>query len=115
MKLVDASGREFGTMDRESTFIPKTGEALFLEKVQPSLSKELYAIFEVPADAGQLSLKVADFGFSSSTRTIDLGDIPRPVVAAAPASAPAPAKVAAAPAAKAAAPASKAKAAPAKK
>jgi hypothetical protein len=123
-KLADERGREFGSIDRGSDFVPKNGEILYLETIQPSLSKEFYAIYEVPADAGTLSFKVTDFGFSSSTRTIALGDIPRPVVAAASASAPAkgaapaPVKAAgAAPAAKpAAAPAAaKAKAAPPKK
>lgn len=104
-KLVDATGREFGTIETASSFRPKDTNGVFLDKVQPSMTKEFTEIYEIPAGVTSVSLKAHDFGLFGSDKTIDLGALP-----AAP-----PAPVAAAPvakpAAKAAAPAGKAKAA----
>ena len=104
-KLVDATGREFGTIETASSFRPKDTNGVFLDKVQPSMTKEFTEIYEIPAGVTSVSLKAHDFGLFGSDKTIDLGALP-----AAP-----PAPVAAAPvakpAAKAAAPAAKAKAA----
>jgi hypothetical protein len=116
-KITDLTGREFGSMAYQEVYIPKGAEPLFLDKIQPSLSKDFYAIVEVPADAQALSLKVSDFGYGSSTRTISLGEIapPAPSTPAAVSSAKAPATGSTTAAKAAPAPlAAKAKAAPAK-
>ena len=109
-KLVDATGREFGTMENASSFRPKDTNGVFLDKLQPSMTKEFTEIYELPAGVTSVSLKAHDFGLFGSDKTIDLGALPpappAPVAAATP-----PAK----PAAKAAAPAAKAKGASAKK
>ncbi len=103
-KLVDGTGREFGTMERQSSFIPKGAETMVFEKIQPSMSKEFYAVYEVPPGADKLSFKATDFGLFGKDKTIPLGDIaPAPPAPVAAASAAAPAAKAAAPAAKAAA------------
>ena len=111
-KLVDATGREFGTIENASSFRPKDTNGVFLDKLQPSMTKEFTEIYELPAGVTSVSLKAHDFGLFGSDKTIDLGALPpappAPVAAATPAAA-------AKPAAKAAAPAAKAKAAPAKK
>jgi len=111
-KLVDATGREFGTIENASSFRPKDTNGVFLDKLQPSMTKEFTEIYELPAGVTSVSLKAHDFGLFGSDKTIDLGALPpappAPVAAATP---PANAK----PAAKAAAPAAKAKAAPTKK
>ncbi len=100
-KLVDpAGGREFGTFETQSSYLPKDATGVFLDKIQPSMSKEFYEIYEIPAGITKLSLKAMDFGLFGTEKTIDLGIIP----AAPPAPA---AKAAAAPAVKAAAPAAK--------
>ncbi len=111
-KLVDATGREFGTIENASSFRPKDTNGVFLDKLQPSMTKEFTEIYELPAGVTSVSLKAHDFGLFGSDKTIDLGALPpappAPVAAATPAAA-------AKPAAKAAAPAAKAKAAPTKK
>lgn len=109
-KVVDPGGREFGTYENASSFRPKDSTGVFLDKVQPSMSKEFYEIYEVPAGVTTVSLKAHDFGLFGKDKTIALGNIPpappAPVAApAAPAKGGAPAPAAAA----------KAKAAPAKK
>lgn len=88
-KLSDTTGREFGAVTTQESYLPKGGEPPFYTSVQPSLSKDFYGIFEVPADATEFFFKVSDFGSISAARSIALGTIaaPAPVVAAAPASA----------------------------
>jgi hypothetical protein len=108
-KLVDTTGREFGTIETASSFRPKDTNGVFLDKLQPSATKEFTEIYELPAGVTSVSMKAHDFGLFGSDKTIALGALP-----AAP---PAPVAVAPAakPAAKAAAPAAKAKSAPTKK
>ncbi|MDB5217577.1 MAG: hypothetical protein JWO86_5504 [Myxococcaceae bacterium] len=112
-KLVDATGREFGTIENASSFRPKDTNGVFLDKLQPSATKEFTEIYELPAGVTQVSMKAHDFGLFGSDKTIQLGALP----AAPPAPVAAASAVTAKPAAKAAAPAAKAKAAaaPAKK
>jgi hypothetical protein len=111
-KLVDTTGREFGTIETASSFRPKDTNGVFLDKLQPSMTKEFTEIYEIPAGVTTVSLKAHDFGLFGSDKTIALGALP-PAPPAPPASVAA--APAAKPAAKAAAPAAKAKAAPAKK
>ena len=121
-KLIDGSSREFGTIDNASSFRPKDTSGIFLDKINPTLSKEFTEIYELPAGVTAVSMKAHDFGLFGKDKVINLGPLP-----AAPSPPPAPV-VAAAPAAKAAAGAAKpviaaaapaggakAKAAPAKK
>ena len=109
-KLVDTTGREFGTIENASSFRPKDTNGVFLDKLQPSATKDFTEIYELPAGVTTVSLKAHDFGLFGSDKTIDLGALPpappAPIAAAAPA---------AKPAAKAASPAAKAKGASAKK
>ena len=114
-KLVDTSSREFGTIDNASSFRPKDTNGIFLDKINPTLSKEFTEIYELPPGVTSVSMKAHDFGLFGKDRTINLGALP-------PAPPPPVASVAAAPAkglgAKPAAPVAagaKAKAAPAKK
>ena len=115
-KLVDATGREFGTIENASSFRPKDTNGVFLDKLQPSMTKEFTEIYELPAGVTSVSLKAHDFGLFGSDKKIELGNLPAapppPPAAAAPVakSGAAGAKGAAVPAA-----AAKAKAAPAKK
>ena len=86
-KLSDMSGREFGAVTTQESYIPKGGEPPFYATVQPSLSKDFYGIFEVPADATEFFFKVSDFGSVSASRSIALGTVapPAPALAVAPA------------------------------
>ena len=109
-KLVDTTGREFGTIETASSFRPKDTNGVFLDKLQPSMTKEFTEIYELPAGVTSVSMKAHDFGLFGSDKTIALGELP-PAPPAPVAAAPV-----AKPAAKAAAlPPPKAKAAPAKK
>lgn len=115
-KLVDGTGREFGTMEDSFSFIPKGAESIALDKVQPSLSKEFYELYELPPGVGSLSLQVNDFGLFGSPKKIALGVIPAAVRTTAASATNAPAATAAAPKAptpKAATPAVTAPATPA--
>jgi len=106
-KLVAADGREFGTVEMQSSYLPKNANGVFLDKIQPSMSKEFYEIFEIPAGVTQVSFKAHDFGLFASDKKLSLGTLP-------PAPPPPPATAAPASTAKAA-PAPKAKAAKKKK
>jgi hypothetical protein len=110
-KLVDTTGREFGTMELQSSFRPKDTNGVFLDKIQPSMSKEFYEIYELPAGVTTVSFKAHDFGIFGKDKTINLGALPAAPpapVAAAPSAAPAAKAAGGAPAG------AKAKAAPAK-
>lgn len=121
-KLVDPTNREFGSYETSSLYRPKDTNGVFLDKIQPSLSKEFVEIYEVAPGATSLSLKAHDFGIFGAEKKLALGVLPPAQVvqpaakaAAPPAAAPAQAggakPKAATPAAPAAAPA-KGKAAP---
>ena len=109
-KLVDTTGREFGTIETASSFRPKDTNGVFLDKLQPSATKEFTEIYELPAGVTTVSMKAHDFGLFGSDKTIDLGALP--AAPPAPVAVAAPAKPAGG---KAAAPAAKAKGAPGKK
>jgi hypothetical protein len=111
-KLVDGTGREFGTFESASSFRPKDTNGVFLDKVQPSMTKEFTEIYELPAGVTSVSLKAHDFGLFGSDKTIALGNLP--AAPPAPAAPVAKAGLGSKPAAAAPA-AAKAKAAPAKK
>ena len=103
-KLVDGTGREFGTMETASSFRPKDTNGVFLDKLQPSMSKEFTEIYELAAGVTSVSMKVHDFGLFGSEKKIELGNLPpAPPAPAAPVAkgATPSAKPAAAPAAKA--------------
>jgi len=107
-KLLDPGGREFGTVESASAFRPKDTSGVFLDKINPTLSKEFTEIYELPPGITTISLKAHDFGIFGKDKTINLGTLPpAPAVAAAPATpvkgaaaAPAAAKAKAAPPAK---------------
>jgi hypothetical protein len=75
-KLVDSTGREFGTLENESAFRPKDTNGVFLDKIQPSMSKDFYEIFELPAGVTSVSLKANDFGLFGTDKAINLGNLP---------------------------------------
>jgi hypothetical protein len=70
-KLMDSKGREFGAFDKETWFVPKDAKTL-PESLQPAASHDYYTIYEVPADASGLLLKVSDLEGGGSKK-IDLG------------------------------------------
>ena len=117
-KLIDVSSREFGSIDNASSFRPKDTSGIFLDKINPTLSKEFTEIYELPAGVNAVSIKAHDFGLFGKDKVINLG--PLPAAPTAPVAA-APAKAAAGGAAKPIAAAAggaggaKAMAAPAKK
>lgn len=70
-KVVDSAGREFD-YNSDAIMIIDSAEQCALEQVNPGLSKGCTWIFEVPADATALRLKVAG-GLLDSPVEIDLG------------------------------------------
>jgi hypothetical protein len=72
-KIVDAKDREFGTYENQMEYIPKDTHAPLLETLQPSVQKEYYSIYEVPADATGLKLKIQGFSLFGDAKTVDLG------------------------------------------
>jgi len=86
LKLVDADGREFGTIEAGSLYRPNDTSGVMLEKVQASMTREFVEIFEIPAGVTKISLRAVGFGAFGSKKNIDLGPLP-PVTAAKPAAA----------------------------
>lgn len=73
VKLVDSQSREFSTWDKQYGYLPKESEHLnILEDIQPSMSRTYHALFEVPADAKGLKLKVSGFGLLAGNKNVDL-------------------------------------------
>jgi hypothetical protein len=80
-KLVDSSGREFGHFEDEALLIPSGQKTIILETLPPSLSKEFWSIFEVPADATGLKFQVRSLDDLPTKKLVDLGPLPAPAVA----------------------------------
>jgi hypothetical protein len=102
-KLVDDTGREFGTFLSASSYRPVGTNGVFLDPVQPSLTKEFTEIYELPTGVKSVAIKAHDFGVFSKEKKIGLGNVPAapPPPAATPTQAAQPAPKAATPAAKA--------------
>jgi hypothetical protein len=70
-KLTDSSNREFNPYDKQYSYLPKGAQQAILDTIQPSMQREYYEIFEVPADAKNLKLKIASFGLFAKNAHID--------------------------------------------
>lgn len=75
-KLVDPTNREFGSYETASLYRPKDSNGVFLDKIQPSLSKEFVEIYEVAPGVTSLSLKAHDFGIFGKEKALSLGVLP---------------------------------------
>ena len=75
MILKDSQGREFGTDVDAWEFVP-TNLNIFLEPVNPGLSKDGRAVYQVPPDARGFRLTVDDVEFwEDKSAVFDLGNI----------------------------------------
>ncbi len=74
-KLIDSTGREFKDYDNQAFFIPDGAKTMAVEALPSSLTKEFYAVYEVPADAKGLRFQTRDLTsvFSPDYKLIDLG------------------------------------------
>ncbi|HSO32388.1 MAG TPA: hypothetical protein VLT33_07730, partial [Labilithrix sp.] len=81
-KLLDPAGREFGTIESASPFRPKDTNGVFLDKINPTLSKEFTEIYELPPGIASVSIKAHDFGLFGKDKTISLGNLPAAPAAA---------------------------------
>lgn len=72
-KLQDSEGREFGTVDSMTFFIPENKKTMTLEAVPSSLEKEFWAVYEVPADSEGLMFMARELAFGGKTHPIELG------------------------------------------
>lgn len=76
MVLKDGEGREFGTDIDAWEFVP-TQKNIFLEPVNPGISQDGIAVYEVPPDATGYVLTVDDVEFlEDKTARYDLGTLP---------------------------------------
>ena len=72
-KLVDDKSREYGPMEGENAYIPAKARTITLDTLQPSLPKEYWTVFEVPADAKGLKFQFRGFSLLNDKKTVDLG------------------------------------------
>jgi len=73
LKLVDSQGRESGTRAQLNSYIPR-GRRLFLERINPGVTEQGQAIFEVAPDASGFKVLAGDANmFTSQEGYVDLG------------------------------------------
>lgn len=73
-KIVDGAGREFGNFNRQAGYLPRELGRSF-EALQPDVTKEFGAIYELPADATKLELVVTQLAWPRTAKahvTLDL-------------------------------------------
>lgn len=74
LNLIDGSGREFIHSTDTSEWIPEGQEMYILSNLNPNVKAKFTDIYEVPADANSLKLKVGDLEFLGAEEAlIDLG------------------------------------------
>jgi len=71
-KLKDSQGREFNEVDNLAFFIPEGKKALMMEAIPPSLPKEFWSVYEVPADATGLRFMARELSITGETFPVDL-------------------------------------------
>ena len=71
-KIIDGQNREFGPIEMEGFYVPKSAKTVGLETLQPSLPKEFWTVIEVPADAKSLKFQVHGFSLLGDKKTVDL-------------------------------------------
>jgi hypothetical protein len=72
-KLKDSKGRQFTHLEDESSFVPSGQKTIVLEKLPPSMAKEFWTIFEVPADATEFQFEARSLGLSAHEKPVALG------------------------------------------
>lgn len=74
LKLVDDKNREFIHASDVSEWIPEEKELFLLSNLNPNMPQQFTDIYEVPADATSLKIKVGDLSFlGTEEASIDLG------------------------------------------
>lgn len=72
--LIDSRDREFASSPDATYWVPEGEDILLLDNINPGLGRIYTAIYEVPADAKGLKLRVGDLEFwGSDEEVIDLG------------------------------------------
>lgn len=73
-KVVDSKSREFGNFDEQMMYLPEDMKSIFLESLQPDVTKSFAAIYELPEDAKGLKFQAKELElFGSKKALIDLG------------------------------------------
>jgi len=62
----DDKGRQFSAVEMEGFYVPARTKSLGLEMLHPNQPQEYWTVFEVPADAERLRLKVHGFARGKS-------------------------------------------------
>lgn len=74
VKLLDSQNREFSYSTDVSEWIPDDKQMLVLENLNPNVPFQFMGIYEVPADASDLKVKVGDLNlFGNKEAIISLG------------------------------------------
>lgn len=71
-RLIDSSGREFREYDDQAFYIPDGAETLEMEALPAGMTKEFYAVYEVPADAKGLKFQARSLGVFGDKALIEL-------------------------------------------
>lgn len=72
-KLRDAQGREFETFDGQDSYIPNGAKTMMMEALPSTMTREFWAIYEVPADATGLKFVTRSLSISPNLVPVDLG------------------------------------------
>jgi hypothetical protein len=74
LKLVDAKNREYTNSSDTSEWAPEGKDLFLLSNLNPNVPQQFVGIYEVPADATGLKVKVGDLNlFGNKEATISLG------------------------------------------
>lgn len=72
-KLIDSKGREFKDYDQQSMYIPEGAKTLTVEALPAGMTKEFWALYEVPADATDLKFQARALSAFGDKKMVDLG------------------------------------------
>ena len=72
-KLIDSQGREFSEYTNEAWYVPKNTHTIEFESLPPGLTKQYYAIFEVPADANNFKFQAQALARNGDQIPVSIG------------------------------------------
>jgi hypothetical protein len=65
LTIVDSKGREFSSATELAEWIPEKEDIFTIQSLNPNISFKFAQLFEIPADASGLKLKITDLSFAS--------------------------------------------------
>ena len=73
LELLDDDGREFRQRDEAAFYVPKGAKTIGLEALPPSMAKEFWTVFEIPADSKGLRFRTRSLASNDDTKLVSLG------------------------------------------